>query len=105
MIELPSSSNFQNDVDIGSIIEAAIHFNDVGMVEKHLDLHFADELVGYFLLMQKLLLNDLQSTDKVGALLLHQIDSAVFAVAQLLQTGEIVNCHFSGFRPRKPKFS
>jgi hypothetical protein len=32
MIELPSCSYLQNDVDVGDVIEEAIHFDDVGMV-------------------------------------------------------------------------
>ena len=32
MIELTSSSNFKNNVDVGNIIKAAIHFDDVGMI-------------------------------------------------------------------------
>jgi len=51
VVELSPSAHLQNNVYIRSIVEAAIHFDDVGVVEEHLDLDLADELVGYFFLM------------------------------------------------------
>jgi hypothetical protein len=57
MIELPSSSNFQYNVDVDCIVEAAIHLDDVGMIQEHLYLDLTCELIGNFLLMQQLLLD------------------------------------------------
>lgn len=45
MKELSSCSDFQNDVDVGFIIEISVHFDDVRVVEVHLDLQLSDELL------------------------------------------------------------
>lgn len=45
MEELSSCSDFQNDVDMGFIIEISVHFDDVRVVEVHLDLQLSDELL------------------------------------------------------------
>lgn len=81
MVELSSCADFQDDVDVGDIVEAAIHFYDVRVVEKHLDLYFSDELVSYLLLVEQLLLDHLQSADEAGVLLFHEVDAAIFAIA------------------------
>lgn len=52
VIELTSSSNLKNNVDISRVVEAAIHFDYIGVIEKHLDLYFSNELIRYLLLMQ-----------------------------------------------------
>jgi len=50
VVELPSSAHLQDDVDVVLVIEVPIHFDDVGVVEVHLDLQLADELLCYLLL-------------------------------------------------------
>jgi hypothetical protein len=52
MIELAACSYLEDDVDVSCIIEAAIHFDDVGMIEKHLNFNLSNELVCYLLLMK-----------------------------------------------------
>jgi hypothetical protein len=52
VVELSSSSYFQNNVDVGGIVETAIQFDDVGVIEEHLDFNFSDELIGYLLFME-----------------------------------------------------
>jgi hypothetical protein len=81
MVQLPSCANLQNDVDVDRIAEAAIHLDDIRMVQKHLYLHLSCKLIGYFLFMQQLLLNNFQSADEVCVSLLHQVHPSVLAVA------------------------
>ena len=64
VVQLPSRSDLQNDVDVSSIVKKAVHFDYVRMVQIVLDLQFSYELVNYILLDQQLLLNLLQSTNK-----------------------------------------
>lgn len=52
VIELASGSNFKNNVDISRVVEAAVHFDDIGVVEKHLNLYFSNKLIRYLLFMQ-----------------------------------------------------
>lgn len=52
VVKLASSSYFKYDVDVDCIVEAAVHLDDVGMIEKHLDLHLSCKLISDFLLMQ-----------------------------------------------------
>lgn len=58
MVKLPTGSYFQNNIDIGCIIEAAVHFDDVGMVEEHLYFYLSYELVSNFFLVQQPFLYD-----------------------------------------------
>lgn len=81
MVQLPSCPNLQNNVDVDCIAEAAIHLDDIRMVQKHLDLHLSCKLIGYFLFMQQLLLYYFQGTNEVRVSLLHQVHPAVLAVA------------------------
>ena len=97
MIQLPSCAYLQDDVDIDGITEAAIHLDDIRMIEIHLDLHLSCKLIRNFLLMKQLLLDYLQSTDEVSVSLLHQIHSSVLAVAQLLDLDEVFNTHLPLF--------
>lgn len=45
MEQLSSCSDLQNDVDVGFIIEISVHFDDVRVVEVHLNLQLTDELL------------------------------------------------------------
>ena len=91
MIELSSCSYFKNDVDIRYIIEAAIHLDDVGMVQKHLNFDLTDELLSNFLLMQQFLFDNFQGTNKICIFFLHQIHSTIFTIAELLYANEVIN--------------
>lgn len=59
MIELPSCADFEDDVYVGSVIEEAIHLDDVGMVQVCLDLKLSNKLVDDFLFDQQLLFDHL----------------------------------------------
>ena len=96
MVQLSSGSYFQDDVDVVGVVEAAVHLDDVGVVEEHLDLHLSGELVGDLLLPQQTLLDDLQRADEVCVSLADQVDSTVLTVAELFDLDEIVNAHLSG---------
>lgn len=91
MIQLPSCPYLQNDVDIDGVTEAAVHLDDIRMVEIHLDLHLSCKLICYFLLMEQLLLDNLQGADEVRVSFLHQVHSSVLAVAQLLDFDEVLD--------------
>lgn len=69
MIQLPTRTNFKNNVDIFIIIKIAIHLDDVRMIEIHLNLEFPDKLFGDFLLEQETLLNHLKRAYKLCTLL------------------------------------
>lgn len=81
MVELSACAHLQNDVDIGGIVEAAVEFDDIGMIEKHLDLHLSDKLVSDLLFMQQFLLDHLQGTDEISVSLSYQVYTAVFTVS------------------------
>lgn len=95
MVELASCAYFQNYIDVCGIVEATIHLDDVGVVEKHLDLHLSYELICDFLLVQKLLLDYLQSADEVGVPLTNQVHSAILTISQLFYLHKIINTHLS----------
>ncbi len=102
VVELPARTDLENDVDVGCVMEAAVHFDDVGVVEEHLDFDLTDELVSDLLLMDQLLFDNLQRTDEVRILLLHQVNPSIFTVSQLFQLREVIHGHFSGFCFRRP---
>lgn len=91
MIELSSRPHLQDNIDIDCVVEAAIHLDDIGMVEEHLDLDLSGKLIGDFLLMQQLLLDHLQSAYEIAVLLLNEVDSAVFSTPELLYLDEVIN--------------
>jgi hypothetical protein len=93
MVELPSGPYLQDDVDVAGIVEAAVHLDDVGMVQEHLDFDLTRELVRYLLFSEQTLLDDLQGADEVAIPLADQIDSPVLAVAQLFDLHEVLNTH------------
>ncbi len=98
VVKLSSRSHLQDDVDVGRVVEAAVHLDNVGVIQKLLNLHFPDELISDLLLVQEFLLDHFQGTHKIRILLLHQIHSPVFAVSQLLQLDEVVHSHLAGTR-------
>jgi len=51
MVQLPSCSHLEDDIDVDTIVEAAIHLDYVGMVQKDLDLYLTNELIRDFLLV------------------------------------------------------
>jgi hypothetical protein len=48
--ELPTHSNFKDDIDMLVVFEEPVHFDYVGVVQKHLDLHLPDKLLHDLLL-------------------------------------------------------
>ena len=64
MVELTSSAYFQDDVDVCFIMEEAVHLDDVGMVQKLLNLQLSRELLDDFFLHYDLLLDHLQGADE-----------------------------------------
>lgn len=52
MEELSAHSHLKDDINIGGILETAVHLDYVGMVEKHLDLHLPQKLLSYLLFLQ-----------------------------------------------------
>lgn len=101
MVKLSSSPDLQDDVDVECIVEAAVHLDDVRVIEVHLDLHLPYELIGDFLLMKQLLLDYLQGADEVGRPLPYKVHSPVLAVAQLFDLDEVVNAHLPGLGLRE----
>lgn len=81
MVELSSRSNFQYNVDVAGIVEAPVHLDDVRVVEEHLDLDFAGELISDFLLLQQTLLDHLQRTHEVCISLANQVHPTVLTVS------------------------
>ena len=67
--ELPAHGNFKDDVDMLLIIEAAKELDDIGVVEEHLDLDLANELLFDALLYNECLLNGLQGHYKATVFL------------------------------------
>ncbi len=53
VIELSPRPHFQDDENVLLIVKKTIHFNDVAVVEVHLDLQLPDKLVSDFLLHEK----------------------------------------------------
>lgn len=83
MVKLPSCPHLQNYVNFLVVIEVTVQFDDVGVVQKHLDLQFADKLLCDLLLYQQALLDHFQCANKTGPLFSHKVHSAVLAVSQL----------------------
>ncbi len=69
MVQLSTCAHFQDDVNVLIIIKVAVHLDDVGVVEVHLDLEFSDELLGDLLFHQKFFLDDFQRANEVYFLL------------------------------------
>ena len=99
MVELPSGADLQNDVDVSDVVKAAVHLDDVGVVEEHLDLHLPYELLSDLLLVQQLLLDHLQGANEATVLLLYQIHPPVLAVPQLLDPHKVVDCDLAALLP------
>lgn len=81
MVELPSRPDLQNNVDIDGIMEAAVHLDDIRMIEEHLYLNLSNELICNLFFVQQLLLDYLKSAYEVTMSLLDQIHPAVFTTA------------------------
>lgn len=64
LVELSAHANLQDDVDVLFIVKTAVHLDDVGVVEKGLNLQFPDELLCDFLLLEQFFLYHFESTDK-----------------------------------------
>jgi hypothetical protein len=64
MVKLTSRSHFQDDVDVVVVIEESVHLDDVGVVEKGLNLQFPNELLCDFLLLEQFFLYHFESTDE-----------------------------------------
>lgn len=64
MEKLPACSHLENDVDVGFIIEVAVHLYNVWVVEIELYLELSNELIGKFFLFYQFFLDHFQCTDK-----------------------------------------
>ena len=64
LVQLTTHTDLHYDIDVLLVIEKTVHFYDVWMVQKDLDLDLTDELLYYLLLYQHCLLDHLQSTYK-----------------------------------------
>lgn len=51
LVELAAQGDLEYDVDIVGVVEVAVHFGDVRVVQEYLDLQLPDELLGYLLLL------------------------------------------------------
>ena len=51
MVKLAACSNLQNNVNISLVIKVAVHFDDVWVVEEHLNLKFSDKLLHNLLIL------------------------------------------------------
>ena len=69
MVELSAHGYFQYDVDVFLVLEAAVHLDDVGVVEEDLYFDLADELVDYLLLDEHCLFDYLQGADETAVFL------------------------------------
>lgn len=52
MVELSPRAHLEDDVDVGGIVEEAVHFDDVGVGKVSLDLQFSDKLFNDLLFYQ-----------------------------------------------------
>jgi len=57
MKQLPTSSNFKNDIDVILIIKISIHFDDIWMIKIELNFEFPYKLLDNILLLDELLLD------------------------------------------------
>lgn len=62
MVQLPACSYFQNDIDMGFVVEISVHFDDIGVAEIHLNLQLPDELLSDLLFLEQPFFYHLQST-------------------------------------------
>lgn len=84
VVQLPPRPHLQNYVNVRRVVETTVHLDYVRMVQKHLDLHLPRKLVSNLLLVQQLLLDHLQRTNKTTLFLTHQVHTTVLTVTQLL---------------------
>lgn len=67
--KLSSHGYLKYDVDMLLIFEASVHFDDVGVVQEHLDFDFSNELLHYLLFNKQSLVYHFEGTDKTTHLL------------------------------------
>lgn len=91
-VELPAKGHFQNNVNVHAVIKIAIHLDDVRVIQKQLYFQLTDKLLCNLFILEHLLLNDFESTNKFGLFLLHQENLAVLASPQLVDSLEIIKC-------------
>ena len=53
VVKLPAGADLQNDVNIALVVEVAVHFDDVGVVEVHLDFELSYKLLGDLLFLEE----------------------------------------------------
>jgi hypothetical protein len=53
VVKLPAGADLQNDVNIALIVEVAVHFDDVGVVEVHLDFELSYKLLSDLLFLEE----------------------------------------------------
>lgn len=64
MKQLSTSTNFQNDKNICLIIKVSVHFNNMRMIEEHLDFQLSNKLLYNLLIFQQLFFNHFYCTNK-----------------------------------------
>ena len=87
--ELTSRSNFQNDVDFGSIIKKSEHPDDVRVVQIHLYFQFSDKLLCNLFFFQKFFFYDFQSADKICFFFSNQEHMPILSFSQFLELFKI----------------
>lgn len=64
VVELPIAAQLQQGVEVRFVVEEPIHIDDVGVIQKCLDLELADELLQDIILDDLLFLQDLDRHDE-----------------------------------------
>lgn len=69
MVQLSSCTHFEDNVYVIVIIEITVHFDNIRVVEKHLNLEFSDELFSYLFFQNNFLFNHFKSAYEPSAFL------------------------------------
>jgi len=93
VVQLAACAYLEDDVDVLVVVEVTVHFDNVRVVEEHLDFELPDKLLGDLLLDEQVLLDNFKSTYEPGALFPHEINPPVLAVTKLLHFLEILSAY------------
>lgn len=89
---MSAEGHFKDNIDVGGVLEVAVHFDDIGVVHEHLDLEFADKLLGDFFVLEQLLLDNLECAEELVGFLFGEEHLSVLSGAQLADLHEITEC-------------
>lgn len=64
MVQLPSRSYLQNNINVFLIVKVPVHLDNIRMVEVHLNFELSDELLCDLLFFQQLLFDYFQRADE-----------------------------------------